>query len=197
MCGRYFIVGDDLPEELERILEELNRKNTPKNLKTSGEIFPSDVVPVLANSRRQDVQPFAMRWGYSFPGGRPVINARAETAAEKPLFRDGMRQRRCLIPASSYFEWERRDGQKTKYAIRPAGAEMLYLAGIYHLENHDGAVIPSFAILTRSAAPEIAFIHDRMPVILPPDCARDWLKVENRADEVLRRALQEMELQKA
>lgn len=197
MCGRYFIDGDDLPEELERILEELNRKNTPKNLKTSGEIFPSDVVPVLANSRRQDVQPFAMRWGYSFPGGRPVINARAETAAEKPLFRDGMRQRRCLIPASSYFEWERREGQKTKYAIRPAGAEMLYLAGIYHLENHDGAVIPSFAILTRSAAPEIAFIHDRMPVILPPDCARDWLKVENRADEVLRRALQEMELQKA
>lgn len=197
MCGRYFIDGDDLPEELERILEELNRKNKPKNLKTSGEIFPSDVVPVLANSRRQDVQPFAMRWGYSFPGGRPVINARAETAAEKPLFRDGMRQRRCLIPASSYFEWERRDGQKTKYAIRPAGAEMLYLAGIYHLENHDGAIIPSFAILTRSAAPEIAFIHDRMPVILPPDCARDWLKVENRADEVLRRALQEMELQKA
>lgn len=197
MCGRYFIDGDDLPEELERILEELNRKNTPKNLKTSGEIFPSDVVPVLANSRRQDVQPFAMRWGYSFPGGRPVINARAETAAEKPLFRDGMRQRRCLIPASSYFEWERREGQKTKYAIRPAGAEMLYLAGIYHLENHDGAVVPSFAILTRSAAPEIAFIHDRMPVILPPDCARDWLKVENRADEVLRRALQEMELQKA
>lgn len=197
MCGRYFIDGDDLPEELERILEELNRKNTPKNLKTSGEIFPSDVVPVLANSRRQDVQPFAMRWGYSFPGGRPVINARAETAAEKPLFRDGMRQRRCLIPASSYFEWERREGQKTKYAIRPAGAEMLYLAGIYHLENHDGAVIPSFAILTRSAAPEIAFIHDRMPVIFPPDCARDWLKVENRADEVLRRALQEMELQKA
>ena len=197
MCGRYFIDGDDLPEELERILEELNRKNTPKNLKTSGEIFPSDVVPVLANSRRQDVQPFAMRWGYSFPGGRPVINARAETAAEKPLFRDGMRQRRCLIPASSYFEWERREGQKTKYAIHPAGAEMLYLAGIYHLENHDGAVVPSFAILTRNAAPEIAFIHDRMPVILPPDCARDWLKVENRADEVLRRALQEMELQKA
>ena len=197
MCGRYFIDGDDLPEELERILEELNRKNMPKNLKTSGEIFPSDVVPVLANSRRQDVQPFAMRWGYSFPGRRPVINARAETAAEKPLFRDGMRQRRCLIPASSYFEWERRDGQKIKYAIRPAGAEMLYLAGVYHLENHDGAIIPSFAILTRSAAPEIAFIHDRMPVILPPDCARDWLKVENRADEVLRRALQEMELQKA
>ena len=197
MCGRYFIDEDDLAEELERILEELNRKNTPENLKTSGEIFPSDVVPVLANSRRQDVQPFAMRWGYSFPGGRPVINALAETAAEKPMFRDGMRQRRCLIPASSYFEWERRDGQKIKYAICPAGVEMLYLAGVYHLENHEGTVAPSFAILTRSAAPEISFIHDRMPVILPPDCAREWLKVENRADEVLRHALQEMEFQKA
>ena len=77
MCGRYFIDEDDLAEELERILEELNRKNTPENLKTSGEIFPSDVVPVLANSRRQDVQPFAMRWGYSYPDSRPVINARS------------------------------------------------------------------------------------------------------------------------
>ena len=95
MCGRYYIAEDDLSDELSRIIDELNRKKTPEGLKTSGEIFPSDIVPVLANSRKQDVQPFAMRWGYAFPNGRPIINARSETAAQKPMFKDGMRQRRC------------------------------------------------------------------------------------------------------
>ena len=85
MCGRYYIAEDDLSDELSRMIDELNRKKTPEGLKTSGEIFPSDIVPVLANSRKQDVQPFAMRWGYAFPNGRPIINARAETAAQKPI----------------------------------------------------------------------------------------------------------------
>ena len=61
MCGRYYIAEDDMTEEMARIIEEINRKKTPEGMKTSGEIFPSDIVPVLANSRQQDVQPFAMR----------------------------------------------------------------------------------------------------------------------------------------
>lgn len=85
VCGRYYIAEDDLSDELSRMIDELNRKKTPEGLKTSGEIFPSDIVPVLANSRKQDVQPFAMRWGYAFPNGRPIINARSETAAQKPM----------------------------------------------------------------------------------------------------------------
>ena len=193
MCGRYFIDADELPEEFGNLIEELNRKNTPGELKTAGEIFPADVVPVLANSRRRDVQPFAMRWGYAFPGGRPVINARSETAANKPMFRNGMLQRRCLVPASNYFEWETRGGQKTKYAIRPAGAGMLYMAGVYHLENHSGVTVPAFAILTRNAAPGIAFIHHRMPVILSQSHAADWLNVSCNAEEIVQAALLDME----
>ena len=61
MCGRYYIAEDGLSDELIRIIEEINRKKTPEGLKTSGEIFPSDIVSVLANSRQQEVQPFAMR----------------------------------------------------------------------------------------------------------------------------------------
>ena len=193
MCGRYYIAEDDLSQELERIIAEINRKKTPEGLKTAGEIRPCDVAPVIANSRRQDVQPFAMRWGYSYPESRPVINARSETAAEKPLFRDGMQRRRCLIPASHYFEWEKRDGKRVKYAIRPAHADTLYLAGIYHFENHDGVTVPSFVILTREAAPDIAFIHNRMPVILSEERAADWLNPDNDAEEVIRAALQDME----
>lgn len=197
MCGRYYIAEDDLSDELSRIIDELNRKKTPEGLKTSGEIFPSDIVPVLANSRKQDVQPFAMRWGYAFPNGRPIINARSETAAQKPMFKDGMRQRRCVIPASHYFEWERHGAARTKYAIRPAHADTLYLAGIYHLENHDGVIVPAFTILTRDAASGIAFIHPRMPVLLPADAAPDWLNPGYNAEEVIAAALTDMEYQSA
>ena len=197
MCGRYYIAEDDLSDELSRIIDVLNRKKTPEGLKTSGEIFPSDIVPVLANSRKQDVQPFAMRWGYAFPNGRPIINARSETAAQKPMFKDGMRQRRCVIPASHYFEWERHGAARTKYAIRPAHADTLYLAGIYHLENHDGVIVPAFTILTRDAASGIVFIHPRMPVLLPADAAPDWLNPGYNAEEVIAAALTDMEYQSA
>ena len=108
MCGRYYLArskADQPSDELNRIISALNRKKTPASLKTSGEIFPSDIVPVLANNRQMEIEPFVMRWGYSFPNSRPIINARSETASQKALFKDGMLQRRCLIPASNYFEW--------------------------------------------------------------------------------------------
>ena len=86
MCGRYFLAQskqDQPSDELSRIIAALNRKKTPASLKTSGEIFPSDIVPVLANNRQMEIEPFAMRWGYSFPNSRPIINARSETALQK------------------------------------------------------------------------------------------------------------------
>ena len=193
MCGRYYIAEDDMTEEMARIIEEINRKKTPEGMKTSGEIFPSDIVPVLANSRQQDVQPFAMRWGYTFPNSKPVINARSETAAIKPMFKDGMKQRRCLIPATHYYEWEHRGRQSIKYAIRPERSKMLYLAGIYHLEKHDDVIVPTFTVLTREASPGISFIHDRMPVILPSEITTDWLDSRNDAAEVIQAAMLNME----
>lgn len=193
MCGRYYIAEDDMTEEMARIIEEINRKKTPEGMKTSGEIFPSDIVPVLANSRQQDVQPFAMRWGYTFPNSKPVINARSETAAIKPMFKDGMKQRRCLIPATHYYEWEHRGRQSIKYAIRPERSKMLYLAGVYHLEKHDDVIVPTFTVLTREASPGISFIHDRMPVILPSEIVTDWLDSRNDAVEVIQAAMLDME----
>lgn len=193
MCGRYYIAEDDMTEEMARIIEEINRKKTPEGMKTSGDIFPSDIVPVLANSRQQDVQPFAMRWGYTFPNSKPVINARSETAAIKPMFKDGMKQRRCLIPATHYYEWEHRGRQSIKYAIRPERSRMLYLAGIYHLEKHDDVIVPTFTVLTREASPGISFIHDRMPVILPSEITTDWLDSRNDAAEVIQAAMLNME----
>ena len=143
MCGRYFLADSGNSGELRGIIDQLNRRGA--TVKT-GEIFPTDTVPVLANNRNRRVMPFPMQWGYTLPDGRLLINARSETAGEKPLFQDAMRQHRCLIPAMNYFEWEKRGREKIKYAIRQADAGLLYMAGLYRVEN--GRAV--FTILTRT-----------------------------------------------
>ncbi len=181
MCGRYFVAEKNTPQEMQAILDALNRRHTP--VKT-GEIFPSDNAAVIANTKRLTPAPFAMRWGYAMEDGRRVINARSETAAQKTLFADGMRSRRCLVPASGYYEWARRSREKTKYEIADALSPMFYMAGIYRLTK-SGA---EFSILTREPDPSVAFLHDRMPVILPRECLADWLNPAHSAEDVLRRA---------
>lgn len=189
MCGRYFIDLDSGDEELESIIDALQRRADVQ----TGEIFPANVAAVIANSRQMKPAPFAMKWGYALGGNRLLINARSETAADRPIFADGMLQRRCLIPASHYFEWERRGSRKTKYAIRPEKAGAMFMAGIYRMEQGR----PVFAILTREPAREIAFIHDRMPVILPREAMGDWLNPRYAAADVLRNAVTDVRCQAA
>jgi len=181
MCGRFFLADNDNSGELRGIIDQLNRRGV--TVKT-GEIFPTDTVPVLANNRNRRVMPFSMQWGYTLPDGRLLINARSETAGEKPLFQDAMRQHRCLIPATNYFEWEKHGREKIKYAIRQADAGLLYMAGLYRVEN--GRAV--FTILTREPAEQIRFIHDRMPVILTSNAKQDWLNLDCDAAQTLAQA---------
>lgn len=183
MCGRYFIDEDDPTDELMQIIEAVNRRSA--KVKTSGEIRPTDTIPVLANTPALQTGAYAMRWGYTMPDGTPMFNARSETAASKAMFKDGMAQRRCIIPASCYFEWEKRGKERIKYAIAPEGSHMLYMAGIYRKEGN----LAACTILTRAPAPEIAFIHNRMPVILPAEAVRDWLNIRYDAADVLQTAM--------
>ena len=184
MCGRYYIPDEDSAAELKEIIDQINRRHNAVPVLKTGEIAPSDTAPVLANNRSLAVTPFAMKWGYTMSNGKLVFNARSETASEKPLFRDGMTQRRCLVPAAHYFEWEKRGREKIKYAIKPADVSVLYMAGIYRIENG----IPVFSILTREPASSISFIHDRMPVILPRELTTDWLNLRFKAEDMLRSA---------
>ena len=187
MCGRYFIDDGIDSAELHQIIDEVNRKNMDASVKVSGEIFPTDIVPVVAMNRSLIPTPFAMGWGYKLPNGKTVFNARSESAAEKPMFRDGMQQRRCVVPATNYFEWEH-GRTKIKYAIKLASANLFYMAGIYRLEGRN----PVFSILTRDPAESIAFVHDRMPVILPHDLINDWINPKNKAEELLNHAILEV-----
>lgn len=170
MCGRYWI--DDGEDGLNQIISQMQR--TDIDAKLSGEVFPGDRVPVVCRSRSGKPLVYPMEWGFRREGGGRVINARSETAQELPLFRESMRLRRCLIPMSAYYEWERRGKEKTRYRIFPENGDIHCLAGIYRYEDE----APRFAVLTREAAPEIRFIHARMPVILPYALRDEWLEGE-------------------
>lgn len=199
MCCRYW--AEESPE-LREIVEEMNRSPLVKKwqnttaIKTYGEIRPTDVVPVIAPNRSGDRTVYPMKWGYS--GKTLLMNARAETAAEKPTFRDDWNRHRCIVPASWYFEWEHltgNDGKKhtgDKYMIQPKDSTMTWLCGLYRIENG----MPVFVVLTREPGEEIRFIHDRMPLIMPDQLVNEWIRPDGKPEELLPYALTEMFFEK-
>ncbi len=176
-----------------------------KPLKTMGEIRPTDIVPVVAPAAKtQAPAVYPMFWGFTNPkGGSPLLNARVETAMHKPFWKAAWTSRRCVIPASYYFEWEhlllpngtRKVGQK--YMIRPGNGAVAYLAGLYQIEEKRGFKLPVFTVLTREPGEGIRFIHDRMPVILPNEMVKAWLDPGGEPAEIAERAITDMNFEKA
>ena len=187
MCCRFFTGDAEDDEELSAIIDALQRRGGG-DAAVARDVLPTDTAAVIASSRRLSPGVFAMRWGFSGAGGAPVINARSETAHERPMFAESMASRRCLIPAGWYYEWERRGRERVRYAIRPEEAGLMYMAGLYRL-TPAGA---QFTILTRGAAPDIAFIHPRMPVILPRDALADWIDPRRDGRALLDGAVEQM-----
>ena len=206
MCTRFYI--DVSNKEMQEILREADRSvlkkrflvDLAKPIRTSGEVRPTDVAAVIAPDRKGNRAVFPMQWGFLVPGIKgPLVNAKSETAAERPTFRDAFRSRRCVIPASWYFEWEHRvsESGKTvtgdKYAIQPAGSEITWLAGLYRIE--DG--YPRFVVLTREPSEEIRKIHDRMPLILPEEQISEWIRPDADPGPLLSYALTDLVAEKS
>ncbi len=200
MCGRYYLENTiEMKPFLEKMMESslVRRWNDTSAVVSAGEIHPTDVVPVIASNRAGKQSVFPMRWGYN--GKTLLINARVETAPEKPTFRDDWKSHRCIVPASYYFEWEHlkaNDGKtKTgdKYLIQPKDSTMTWLCGLYRFENE----LPHFVILTRNAADPIRFIHDRMPLIVPEDKISEWIKPDADPNVLLDFALSDMMSERA
>ena len=167
----------------------------PRPMTAEGEVFPGSMVPVLATGRSGRKAAFPMLWGYRVPGiERPVVNARSETAAEKSSFREGWAAHRCVIPASWYYEWERLHTPSgagkpgTKYAIEPKGEALTWLCGVYRMEEG----FPHFVVLTREAGESVAFLHDRMPLILPEAEIDRWIDPAVNPHMLLNKALTDM-----
>jgi putative SOS response-associated peptidase YedK len=195
MCCRYW--ADESPE-LRAIVEEMNRSPLVRKwqektqVKTYGEMRPTDVVPVIAPNRYGKRAVFPMKWG--FAGRSLMMNARSETAAVKPTFKEAWERRRCIVPASWYFEWEHlrgNDGKNytgDKYMIQPKGSTMTWMCGLYRIDEG----FPVFVVLTREPGEEIRFIHDRMPLILPEKCIDDWINPYVKPEKLIGEALTEM-----
>ena len=201
MCTRYFLSSSS--PELKEIIESVKASPLSRRfiirgsqVKTEGEIRPTDVVPVIAPNPRGERTVFPMKWGYTNPhtGGSLLLNARSETAYEKPTFKYDWLNHRCIIPASYYFEWEHYKNSNgttkigDKYMIQPKGEEITWLCGLYRIEDN----FPTFVVLTREPSPDTITIHDRMPLILPTSRVDDWIRLGSDPNEVMKEALTEM-----
>lgn len=174
MCGRFDLVPE-IGGELERLLvgaEESSAK---------GEIFPTEQVPIFTGLPAE-TSPQGMYWGFpNLRGSGVIINARSETIFEKPLFRAAAETRRCLVPTTGFYEWNRYYGgkEKPKYKFTLPEEEMLYLAGIYGVFPVKGVENPRFVIVTTEANRWMQDFHHRMPVVLRWKEWAQWLAGEN------------------
>lgn len=178
MCGRFTanVKKKDLEEEWNLAV--------PPEFRPRYNIAPSQVAGVITNKQPSDLSLF--RWGL-IPSwakdpviGNKMINARVETLHEKPSFRKLVQTARCLIPATSWFEWMQ-DKSRQPFAIKLKNAKLFALAGLWDTWiDANGQKVNTFTIITTEAAENIRHIHERMPLVVPKEQQHDWLT--NNAD---------------
>jgi putative SOS response-associated peptidase YedK len=182
MCGRYTLA---LPAIDIALLLDLM---TPDfDFEPRYNVAPTQRLPVLSNDAPDRLSSF--RWGL-IPSwakdpsiGNQLINARAETLAEKPAFRQALAQRRCLIPATGFYEWKAGPVGKVPQHIHMASGALLTFAGLWESwRDGEGREIRSFTIITTRPNALMAPIHDRMPVIIAPQDRLRWLQGGGIAD---------------
>ena len=175
MCGRYTLFTDEEYQDIRKIIQEVQEKGN--DVKT-GEIYPTNLAPVLVQEYGETV-PQAVKWGWpKYNGSGVLINARSETAEEKNLFRKSVYTRRCVVPTTGFYEWDR---EKAKYRFILPHASALYLAGLYNEFQGE----KRFLILTTAANESVSFIHSRMPVIIFREMIDTWLEDTEKAVRML------------
>ncbi|NDR59709.1 SOS response-associated peptidase [Aliiruegeria sabulilitoris] len=173
MCGRLVNL---LPvEAMARLFDAVPSNDLPEGARYN--ICPTNTLAVAVSDQGHR-RLRAMRWGFvpqwykSVTDGPLIINARAETIAEKPAFRDAVRQRRCLIPANGFYEWTKgADGARLPWYIRPTGDAPMVMAGIWQDWEAASERLSSVAVVTCAAGGGMEELHNRMPVIL---AQQDW-----------------------
>ena len=177
MCGRFV-----LETPLKATAEIFNAQIAESLVAVPNfNICPSENISVLVSNsgKRKFGQ---MRWGFvphwykSVADGPLLFNARAETLAEKPAFRDACRRRRCLIPADGFYEWKKTVGSKSKpFYVRRSDRQQMIFAGIWQFSGDSEDRIPTCTIITVPASEQISGIHNRMPLLIDPSDWAGWL----------------------
>ena len=162
MCGRYF-TNIDIYAGMPGILDI-----SADIADITGDIRPSDIAPVLSLRNGKSMLG-RMKWGYPSSNGKGLlINARAETLEDKPMFRQDFKYRRCVIPAAGFYEW---DKSKQKATFTLPGRQVCYLAGIYRICED----MEHFTIITTAANESMSPIHDRMPLMIDEEQILEWM----------------------
>ena len=203
MCGRFTLAGD-----LDQIAARFAAKTSDEGLwdwEPRYNVAPASVIPVVAFNGSKDRTIVPMRWGLhpswrkEAPEGRPLFNARVETAAKKPSFRTPFKRRRALIPTTGWYEWERvemPDGKQAKQpsfifedsedALDNTSNEIFAFAGLWdRWRVSEGIELLSCTILTTAAQGPVKHLHHRMPVRLPEERWDAWLDWDEKPDRVL------------
>ena len=185
MCGRYALHSNPEVVALMFGLSEVPACQPRYN------IAPTSQVLIVRKHEAATVPAFVRwglvpRWARDPSIGAKMNNARAETIAEKPSFREAYRKRRCLIPANGFYEWKRERNRKQPYYIHPSRGELFAFAGIWETWTGQTGPLETCAIVTTDANEKMRAIHDRMPVILAPHDYPKWLADAEHAQELLR-----------
>lgn len=176
MCGRFVF---DIPSEI--LLETFGLMDLPDVLARYN-VTPTQQVPVVRKSadglNRLDYLQWGLipSWAKEKSIGVKLINARSETVTEKPAFRQAVKFRRCLIPASGFYEWKQEGKLKLPYYLQIKGNAPMGFAGLWESwKGPEGETVESCTILTTAANPLVGLVHERMPVILHPGEYGIWL----------------------
>lgn len=180
MCGRFF-VGGDFRDKLNELLELEGIAPAGSLYEDAGQdVFPSNASAVICSNTNK-LTAADMQWGFLNPYRKGlIINARAETAREKNLFADSIEKRRCVIPASGFYEW---DPYKARFRFIRPDEGLILLAGFYHNEHGRNC----YTILTTEANGSMIRVHDRMPVMIERNEIRPWIQDNERLPEFLGR----------
>ena len=190
MCGRY---ASFLPAEALRALFQTT--NPTPNWEPTWNMAPTRDAPVVrlhpqTRTRHLDLLRWGLvpHWAKDPKSVRQPINARGETLATSPMFRDALERRRCLVPADAFYEWQAIDGKKQPYAVARADGQPMVFAGLWEgRRGADGTVLRTFTIVTTNANTLLRPIHERMPVILEQQDWPTWLgELEGGAAALLR-----------
>ncbi len=175
MCGRYTLTTPDLSD----IGDALGVALPP--VPVSYNVAPGRLVPIIRAAPGQGYELVLVKWGLVPRWSRQprsdyhTINARAETVAVKPAFRDAFRHRRCLVPADGFYEWQQRPTRKQPWYVHRRDRRPFAFAGLWESWQGEGQTLTSCAIIVTDANALMRPIHGRMPVILPPERYRLWL----------------------
>lgn len=191
MCGRFIILSDLEHVQLALPIDQVNGE-----VKPSYNIAPTQSVATVVRRDGKNILE-AMRWGLipvwakDASIGAKMINARAETLAEKASFKRPLKSQRCLIVADGFFEWQKTGAQKIPMFIRLRDKKPFGFAGLYDVwKSPEGQSLTTCTIITTTPNELMATIHDRMPVILPPQAYARWLDPANQDLGELQKLLQ-------